>query len=422
MRAKTFQFLRALPIALFHDMHQGNITLRAMGLVYTTLLSLVPLLALSFSMLKGFGVHNQMEPLLLKLLEPMGAKALELTQQILGFVDNMQVGVLGFAGLAILLYTVISLMGKVEEAFNFVWRVKRPRSFLAQFRDYLSVVLVGPLLLFSALGLWGAFSQWEIVHTVVTLKPLSLVLQTSPTVLIVLAFTLLYLFMPNTHVKPWAALGGATFAGVAWQIAGWLFASFVVSSGQQTAIYSIFASLFLFMLWLYVGWLIVLTGARLAYYFQYPDAVHLPQQPTETSMQTRELLTIAILREIGTRFLNKDTPATLDDLRQLIPVSRFLLENTLDELNIYGIISRDDDEPTHYLLRVSPDKLSVAEIRQRLWQGTPKQQQQATQIRQQAGISSEWLNTLVNTPDATMQQLIQAAPAETARDDQGIIR
>ena len=174
------------------------------------------------------------------------------------------------------------------------------------------------------------------------------------------------------------------------------------------------------MLWLYVGWLIVLTGARLAYYFQYPDAVHLPQQPTETSMQTRELLTIAILREIGTRFLNKDTPATLDDLRQLIPVSRFLLENTLDELNIYGIISRDDDEPTHYLLRVSPDKLSVAEIRQRLWQGTPKQQQQATQIRQQAGISSEWLNTLVNTPDATMQQLIQAAPAETARDDQGI--
>ena len=111
MRAKTFQFLRALPIALFHDMHQGNITLRAMGLVYTTLLSLVPLLALSFSMLKGFGVHNQMEPLLLKLLEPMGAKALELTQQILGFVDNMQVGVLGFAGLAFLLYTVISLMG-----------------------------------------------------------------------------------------------------------------------------------------------------------------------------------------------------------------------------------------------------------------------------------------------------------------------
>ena len=90
------------------------------------------------------------------------------------------------------------------------------------------------LLLFSALGLWGAFSQWEVVHTVVTLKPLSLVLQTSPTVLIVLAFTLLYLFMPNTHVKPWAALGGATFAGIAWQIAGWLFASFVVSSGQPS--------------------------------------------------------------------------------------------------------------------------------------------------------------------------------------------
>ncbi|WP_308873338.1 YhjD/YihY/BrkB family envelope integrity protein [Thiothrix subterranea] len=143
MIKKLLIFTRALAIALFHDMHQGSITLRAMGLVYTTLLSLVPLLALSFSVLKGFGVHNQMEPLLLALLEPMGDKAEELTRQVLGFVDNVQVGVLGVAGLAILFYTVVSLMQKVEEAFNHVWRVKRQRSILLQFRDYLSVVLVG---------------------------------------------------------------------------------------------------------------------------------------------------------------------------------------------------------------------------------------------------------------------------------------
>jgi membrane protein len=322
--------------------------------------------------------------------------------------------VLGFTGLAILLYTVISLMGKVEEAFNFVWRVKRQRSLLAQFRDYLSIVLAGPLLLFSALGLWGVFSQWEPVHALATLKPLALLLQTSPTILIVLAFTLLYLFMPNTQVKPWAALGGATFAGITWQIAGWLFASFVVSSGQQTAVYSLFASLFLFILWLYLGWLIVLTGARLAYYFQYPDAVHLPTQPSETSLQARELLTIAVLHEVGTRFLNKQPPVTLDELRQRIPVSRFLLETTLDDLNTYGILSRDDNEPTHYLLRVSPDKLSVADIRQRLWQGTTQQQQQATQIRVQAGISSAWFDSLTRTPDATVQQLIQAIPEQAA--------
>ena len=114
MLKKLLIFTRALTIALFHDMHQGSITLRAMGLVYTTLLSLVPLLALSFSVLKGFGVHNQMQPFLLRLFAPLGAKAEELTSQVLGFVDNMQVGVLGFAGLAILLYTVVSLMEKIE--------------------------------------------------------------------------------------------------------------------------------------------------------------------------------------------------------------------------------------------------------------------------------------------------------------------
>ncbi|WML85246.1 YihY/virulence factor BrkB family protein [Thiothrix subterranea] len=413
MIKKLLIFTRALAIALFHDMHQGNITLRAMGLVYTTLLSLVPLLALSFSVLKGFGVHNQMEPLLLALLEPMGAKAEELTHQVLGFVDNVQVGVLGIAGLAILLYTVMSLMQKVEEAFNHVWRVKRQRSILLQFRDYLSVVLVGPVLIFSALGVWTALANSAWLHSSAVLETgLAVLVQLSPSLLIIVAFTFIYLFMPNTRVKPLAAFGGALIAGIVWQVAGWLFAAFVVSSGQQTAIYSIFASLFLFMLWLYVGWIIVLTGARLAYYFQHPDAVYLPQQPTETSVQTRELLAAAVLREVGQRFISKQAPPSLDALSHAIPVSRLLLEEALDDLVSYGILSRDDDDPPHYLLRISPETLTVADIRRCFWQGSKQQQRQATQIQQQTGFSEAQLIALDNNPHLTLQQLL-AAPAST---------
>ncbi|MDQ5767989.1 YihY/virulence factor BrkB family protein [Thiothrix subterranea] len=413
MIKKLLIFTRALAIALFHDMHQGSITLRAMGLVYTTLLSLVPLLALSFSVLKGFGVHNQMEPLLLALLEPMGDKAEELTRQVLGFVDNVQVGVLGVAGLAILFYTVVSLMQKVEEAFNHVWRVKRQRSILLQFRDYLSVVLVGPVLIFSALGVWTALANSAWLHSSAVLETgLAVLVQLSPTLLIVLAFTFIYLFMPNTRVKPLAAFGGALIAGIVWQVAGWLFAAFVVSSGQQTAIYSIFASLFLFMLWLYVGWIIVLTGARLAYYFQHPDAVYLPQQPTETSAQTRELLAAAVLREVGQRFISKQAPPSLDALSHAIPVSRLLLEEALDDLVSYGILSRDDDDPPHYLLRISPETLTVADIRRCFWQGSKQQQRQATQIQQQTGFSEAQLIALDNNPHLTLQQLL-AAPAST---------
>ena len=410
MYRKALHYIRALAIALFDDMHQGSITLRAMGLVYTTLLSLVPLLALSFSVLKGFGIHNLMEPFLLRLLTPLGDKATELTHQVLGFVDNVQVGVLGFAGLAILLYTVISLMEKVEEAFNHVWRVKYPRSLLSQFRDYLSLVLVGPILIFSALGLWSYLSHLEVVQSIANIEPfgqiLSVLVQSSPTLLIVLAFTFLYLFMPNTRVKPWAAFGGAFFAGITWQVAGWLFAAFVVSSGQQTAIYSIFASLFLFMLWLYVGWIIVLTGARLAYYFQYPDAVHLPQQPLEASLQTRELLATAILREVGQRFLNKQEPASLGDLHRVVPVPRFLLENALEDLVSYAILSRDDEFPCHYLLRVTPEKLTIADIHRCFWQGNEKQRKQAQQMHQQTGISETDLINLGATPHRSLQELL----------------
>lgn len=415
MLKKLLIFTRALAIALFHDMHQGSITLRAMGLVYTTLLSLVPLLALSFSVLKGFGVHNQMQPFLLRLFAPLGAKAEELTSQVLGFVDNVQVGVLGFAGLAILLYTVVSLMEKIEEAFNHVWRVKRSRSMVAQFRDYLSMVLVAPILIFSALGLWSALGNTAVMQTIAGVEPLGMLLngvvQVSPIVLIVLAFTFLYLFMPNTRVNPLAAFGGAVFAGAVWQIAGWVFASFVVSSGQQTAIYSIFASLFLFMLWLYVGWIIVLTGARLAYYFQHPDAVYLPQQPTETSVQTRELLAAAVLREVGQRFLAKYAPPTLDELSRAIPVSRLLLEDSLDDLINYGILSRDDEDPAHYLLRVTPEKLTVADIRRCFWQGNSQQQQQAAQVRQQTGFSDQWLALMAEHPQVTLQRLIEVSDA-----------
>lgn len=404
-------FLKSLTLALYHDMQQGEITLRATGLVYSTLLSLVPLLALSFSVLKGFGVHNQMEPLLLELLSPLGNKAEELTKQVLGFVDNVQVGVLGVAGLATLLYTVVSLMQKIEESFNYVWYVKQSRSFLAQFRDYLSVVLIGPILIFSGIGLWGTIVSMEFVQTITAVEPfgwlLTTVVQLSPAMLIILAFAFLYLFIPNTRVKPQAAFVGALFAGLVWQIAGWAFAAFVVSSGQQTAIYSIFASLFLFMLWMYVGWIIVLTGARLAYYIQYPDAVHLPQQPRESSVQTRELLAAAVLQEIGRRFQHKQPPPTLSELRQTIAVPRFLINAAVEDLITYGILSRDDSPETpHYLLRVPLDQLTVAEIRRHFWEGNQQQQQQAQQVKSSTGFSDEWLTDIATHPQQTVQAIL----------------
>jgi len=113
------------PYALLRDLLTGELNLRAMGLVYTTLLSLVPLVAFAFAVLKGLGVHRDLEPLLYEFLRPIGERATELTAQVMTFVDNVQGGVLGSLGLAFLLYTVIATIQKLEGGFNFAWHVER---------------------------------------------------------------------------------------------------------------------------------------------------------------------------------------------------------------------------------------------------------------------------------------------------------
>src|SRR3569832_2841230 len=117
----------------FAPVAAGQLTLRAMSLVYTTLLSLVPLLAVSFSELKAFGVHNQLTPVLLIFLSPLGENGVELGLRIVSFVENMKVGVLGSLCLSMLIYTVVALVQKIEDAFNYIWRIDRPRRFVRRF-------------------------------------------------------------------------------------------------------------------------------------------------------------------------------------------------------------------------------------------------------------------------------------------------
>ena len=119
LKRRVLRFVRTV-LVLGRDLAFGQLTLRAMGLVYTTLLSIVPLLALSFSVLKAFGVTNQIQPMLLRFLAPLGEKGEEVAQRIVLFIENMNVGVLGVLGLALLIYTAISLMQKIEESLNHI--------------------------------------------------------------------------------------------------------------------------------------------------------------------------------------------------------------------------------------------------------------------------------------------------------------
>ncbi len=263
--------------ALGRDVVIGHLTLHAMSLVYTTLLSIVPLLALSFSVLKAMGVHQRMEPMLFSLFEPMGPQGIDLAEQILGFVDNMKVGVLGSVGLALLVYTVISLVQKVERSFNMIWRVPDMRSMAQRFSNYLSVIMVGPLLMVSAIGVSATIFSSSVVQTLMEIEPFGSVFlflsRFTPFLLVVCAFTFVYVFIPNTRVKVRYAFIGGVVAGISWQAGGMLFASFVAGSAKYAAIYSSFAIGVILLIWVYLNWMILLLGSSIAFYLQHPSSV-----------------------------------------------------------------------------------------------------------------------------------------------------
>lgn len=303
---QRFWHLARVIVAVVRDLVRGDITLHAMSLVYTTLLSLVPFLALSFSVLKGFGVHNQLEPILDHMLAaPLGDRGPVVVENILNFVDNIKVGVLGSVGLGVLIFTVISLIQKIERSFNDIWRVNESRSLAQRFSSYLSVIMIGPLLVFSAMGATAALINSDTMQNLIHFAPLGwlygFLSGAMPYVIIIGLFTFLYTFIPNTRVKlPHAFLGGLV-AGVIWQTTIFGFTLFVSSSNNYTAIYSGFAVGILLLIWLYLAWLILLVGAAVAFYSQHAQQIT-RSRVNRPSARIDELTGLAIMHKVACNF------------------------------------------------------------------------------------------------------------------------
>ena len=328
--------------AVAHDARMGQINLQAMSLVYTTLLAIVPLLAFSFSVLKGFGVHQQLEPLLLRLFEPLGPRGVEVTENIIEFVDNISVGVLGSIGLVVLLYTVYNLLQKIENALNQVWHIRNVRSVIERFSNYISILLIGPVLIFAALGLTASMASHAVVERLTEMEPMgTLVVWFStliPFLLVVAAFTVIYILVPNTRVKLRAALTGAVLAGLAWQTAGWAFAQVIAASGRYAAVYSGFATLLFFIIWLYLSWLILLFGAKISFYIQFPQFVTRFPSSSGGGHREREELALAVMYLVGRNYLHGQPPWRFEDLCRRLHVRGDVLETVVERLEDRGLL------------------------------------------------------------------------------------
>jgi membrane protein len=334
--------------ALLRDMFQGQLMLRSMSLVYTTLLSIVPLIAFSFSVLKGFGKHKELEPLLFKALEPLGPQGAEITQQIINLVDNVKGGVLGGISLAFFIYTAVSMVQKVEESFNYVWYVAKRRSFARRFTEYMVVMLIGPVVIVVALGMIASLRSNTIIQFFVTSELFGPVfLATSkltPYLLVTAVFTFVYMYMPNTRVRFRSALVGGVAGGTFWATVSVIFATFVVAATRTQLIYSGFAVAITTLIWLYLNWLILLIGSQLAFYHQNPAFLRIGRREPRLSNAMRERLALNIMLLVGRAFRQGDTTISVHELARTLHIPSITLTPIITGLETDGLLTSTEEE------------------------------------------------------------------------------
>ncbi len=334
--------------AVTRDIASGQLTLRSMSLVYTTLLSVVPLLAFSFSVLKGLGVHRHLQTRLYAVLEPLGDKGVEITDQVVRLVNNVNGSVLGGIGLAFFVYTAISMVQKIEEAFNYVWYVTKPRNFARWLAEYMLVLLIGPVLIAIALGAIASLQNEAIVQWFASSALFGPVFaatsKLTPFLIVTAVFSFLYVYMPNTDVRFSSAIVGGIAGGFMWSTIGMLLAAFIANSARTQAIYASFAIAVVTLIWLYLNWLILLIGAQIAFYFQNPAYLRIGRREPRLSNAMRERLALNIMFIIGAAFRDVGKTVNLKSLSEDLRIPSLTIAPILQALEDNGLLAATENE------------------------------------------------------------------------------
>jgi len=379
-RRRIRTHLRALETAV-RSFDADLIQLRANSLTYRTLLSLVPFLAVVFSLFQAFGGLEAAERVLqrriLQNLAPGAAAAV--MEHVGGFLDRVSSGAVGGVGVVFLFYTVVSLLTTIEESFNALWQVEKVRSFFSRFVTYWAMMTVGPVLFALSFSITSAARSHEVVVGLTDAAPGAgwLVLmgfQFVPWMITWVGMTLLYLIVPNTQVRWRAAAGGGILAGTLWELGKLGFTWASSNLFRYDAIYGAFAALAVLLLWLQVGWLIVLTGCKVAYALQNERALVRQRAAVALGPDEREALAVFCMVEVARAFLTGTRRPTAEELaartrvfdiqRQVLNplISRGLLVAMTDE-RPQAAAERAGDEPVEsYVPGRDPSRIALKEV------------------------------------------------------------
>ncbi|MEA5113261.1 MAG: YhjD/YihY/BrkB family envelope integrity protein [Geobacteraceae bacterium] len=350
-KRQLFRFLK-VTITVVNNFLEHRGLERASALSYTSILSFVPLFALAFAVLKGLGVQNTLEPLI---LERLAGGSGEVVDKIISYINNTKMASVGAIGLAALMATVISLLGGIEEAFNHVWGVEETRSVYRKFSDYLSVILSGPLLLLAALSITTSLQSQSVVRWLLKTAYVGdlvlMLFKFLPYLSIWIALVCLYKFMPNTRVKMSSAIVGGVLAGTTWQIAQWGYINFQIGVAKYNAVYGTLSALPVFMVWVYTSWLIVLFGMEVVVAHQQRRTLLLDSGQREISFATCEKTSLLILLTIADSFFREERPWTVERLANERHIPVRIVRRLLAQLVGLGYLVVSEEKRAYFPAR-----------------------------------------------------------------------
>lgn len=361
-RIGLFNLLKSFILAI-RNINGSQLNIRSGALTYSTLLSIVPILAVLFAIARGFGFQNIVQSELFRYFsgqEELLRKAMTFIDQSIEYAKG---GVFLGVGLVLLLYTVFSLFSKIENNFNDIWQIKHGRPYVRQFTDYLALLVITPVFLICNAGfsimLNTAAGQEHILSWAI-----APVAKAIPYLITVLLFVFLYMYVPNTKVKFGSALFAGIFTGVAFQIFQILYISGQIWISKYNAIYGSFAALPLLLLWLQLSWFICLFGAALAFAHQNVSKFDFEQETKNISRRYRDFILLTVMYIIVKRFETGQTPYTADAISERFRIPTQLTSDTLDVLLKIGLIvetpAEDDKVIPAYIPALDIGRLTVS--------------------------------------------------------------
>jgi len=345
--------------------------IRGSALTVFSLLSVVPVLAMAFGIAQGFGLEAKLEDEIHKAFDATPEISAFLIDFASSALNRTQGGLVAGIGVLILLWSVISVLGNIEAAFNEIWGVRKARGFFRKFSDYLAITLVAPFLIIlsSSLTVFISSNVSTLISDVEVLSFIQPVITGSldflPFVIVWLVFTLLYMVMPNTKVKFVPALIAGVIAGSAFQLFQEGYIAFQVYVTSYNAIYGSFAALPFFIIWLQISWILILFGAELAFAHQNIKNFEFESGSKDVSDFQKMLLHVMVFREmIGAQQSNEPalSPSALSKrFNSPIRLIRNVL-HALEEQKFVVQVQAAKDKNEEYIVAVDYHNLSLIEF------------------------------------------------------------